>query len=62
MQFNKVLNECGISSSNIAGVENPHIIDWASGNGNQTDLGKIAMKKKNKKIIKRKMSNIISKI
>ena len=59
MNFNKALNECGISTANIIGVDNPSLIDWASSNGPQTDLGKRAMKKK--KIARRKIFSVTTK-
>ena len=64
MKFDEVLNECGLSMANVVGVDNPHIIDWASGNGPQTDLGKRAMGKKDKKkkMVRRKVFNTITKI
>lgn len=55
MKFNKVLSECGMAGD-MSGAPDPHMVDWASRPGGpQTDLGKRAMKKKKKGVIKRKL-------
>lgn len=36
-------------AAKYAGTDEPHKVDWASGAGGETDLGKRAMKKKKKK-------------
>ena len=41
--------EEAMAQSDVVGTDNPHMVDWASGKGPETDLGKRALKKKKKK-------------
>ena len=45
-------------AAKYAGTSEPHKVDWASGGGGETDLGKRAMKKKKK----RRLASYSSKI
>ena len=57
MKFQQALNETAATATvDIVGTKNPHTVDWSSGNGPETDLGKRELeKRKKKKIVRRQM-------
>lgn len=62
MEFKQALNEyvSATTMNNIVGTDNPSFVDWASGNGPETDLGKRQKKKRKKdKIVRRRMPKSI---
>jgi len=52
MQFKNAVNEA-VGMADVVGTDDPHSVDWSSGKGPETDLGK----RRKKKIVRRKLNN-----